>query len=209
MSDTSVYERVLGDAIDGLDPGLRRYFGALPPGSVGTGHGVFAVAGSRLRALWPLWRFLAWRRVLFPEFGHRVPFTVVNTAQPDGSLTAVRTVAFGPRRRVMLDRMTVERGMLVDRIGRRGGLDVTVEVGALRLSSRRIGLRLGRVCLPLTRFAGVTVHERAACPAGTGARPVQAVDVRITMPMLGEVFRYAGTFTYAVVPVAGADAATP
>ena len=113
----------------------------------------------------------------------------------------------------MLDRMTVERGMLVDRIGRRGGLevalDVTVEVGALRLSSRRIGLRLGRVCLPLTRFAGVTVHERAACPAGTGAPPAPAVDVRITMPMLGAVFRYAGTFTYAVVPVAGADAATP
>ena len=213
MSDTSVYERVLGDAIDGLDPGLRRYFGALPQGSVGVGHGVFAVAGSRLRALWPVWRLLAWRRVLFPEFGHRVKFTVVNTAQPDGSLTAVRTVAFGARRRVMLDRMTVERGMLVDRIGRRGGLevilDVTVEVGALRLSSRRIGLRLGRVCLPLTRFAGVTVHERAACPAGTGAPPAQAVDVRITMPMLGEVFRYAGTFTYAVVPVADPDAATP
>ena len=98
MSDTSVYERVLGDAIDGLDPGLQRYFAALPPGSVGTGHGVFAV---------------------------------------------------------------------------------------------------------------VTVHERAASPAGTGAPPAQAVDVRITMPMLGEVFRYAGTFTYAVVPVAGADAATP
>jgi hypothetical protein len=69
MSDTSVYERVLGDAIDGLDPGLRRYFGALPQGSVGTGRRVFAVAGSRLRALWPVWRFLAWRRVLFPSSG--------------------------------------------------------------------------------------------------------------------------------------------
>lgn len=101
MSDTSVYERVLGDAIDGLDPGLRRYFGALSQGSVGA------------------------------------------------------------------------------------------------------------VCLPLTRFAGVTVHERAASPAGTGAPPAQAVDVRITMPMLGEVFRYAGTFTYAVVPIADPDAATP
>ncbi len=33
--------------------------------------------------------------------------------------------------------------------------------------------------------------------------------MRITMPVLGEVFHYAGTFTYAVVPVTGADAATP
>ncbi|WP_447946422.1 DUF4166 domain-containing protein [Microbacterium lacticum] len=77
-----------------------------------------------------------------------VPFSVVNTAHADGSLRAARTVRFGARRRVMVDRMSVERRALVDRIGRRGGLevalDVHVEGGALRLQSRRIALRLRR-----------------------------------------------------------------
>ncbi|WP_242088600.1 DUF4166 domain-containing protein [Microbacterium lacticum] len=206
MYRESVYERVLGDRIDKLDAGLRRYFGALPEGCVGVGHGVFEVAGSRVRVLWPVWRFLAWRGVLLPERGCDVPFSVVNTAHADGSLTAARTVRFGARRRVMVDRMSVERRALVDRIGRRGGLevalDVRVEGGALRLQSRRIALRLRRVRVPLGRLAEVTVIERAApAPAGgegdTAAdAPRQAVDVRIRMPLLGEVFRYAGTFTY-------------
>lgn len=134
------------------------------------------------------------------------PFSVVNTAHADGSLTAARTVRFGARRRVMVDRMSVERRALVDRIGRRGGLevalDVHVEGGALRLQSRRIALRLRRVRVPLGRLAEVTVIERAA-PARAGGEgdtaadaPRQAVDVRIRVPLLGEVFRYAGTFTY-------------
>lgn len=113
MNPPSVYERVLGARLDALDPGLRRYFGAIPPASVGVGTGVFVVAGSRLRWLRPVWAFLGWRRVLFAEHGRDVPFTVLNTPQPDGSLTA---------------------------------------------------------------------------------------DVRLTMPILGEVFRYAGTFTYAISP---------
>ena len=171
MYRESVYERVLGDRIDKLDAGLRRYFGALPEGCVGVGHGVFEVAGSRVRVLWPVWRFLAWRGVLLPERGCDVPFSVVNTAHADGSLTAARTVRFGARRRVMVDRMSVERRALVDRIGRRGGLevalDVRVEGGALRLQSRRIALRLRRVRVPLGRLAEVTVIERAA-PARAG-----------------------------------------
>lgn len=225
MNPPSVYERVLGARLDALDPGLRRYFGAIPPASVGVGTGVFVVAGSRLRWLRPVWAFLGWRRVLFAEHGRDVPFTVLNTPQPDGSLTAERTVHFEGRRRVMVDRMRVENGALVDRIGRRGGLEVTLDAtvaaGELRLASRRVALRLGAVRIPFTRLAAVTVRERAAhvanaertaaaAAAGSGAGParasapgVQCVDVRITMPLLGEVFRYAGTFTYTIAAAPG------
>ena len=208
MSEVSVYERVLGSRLAELDPALRRYFGALPPGAVGRGEGVFIVAGSRLRWLRPVWALLAWRRVLFPERGHAVPFTVVNAPHPDGSLAAERVVIFGTRRRVMVDRMSVEAGVLVDRIGRRGGLEVTLDAtvarGELQLASRRIAWRLGRWRVPFTRLASVVVRERAA--PGSGAARGQCVDVRITMPVLGEVFRYAGSFTYTVEP-AGAGLA--
>lgn len=186
MNPPSVYERVLGARLDALDPGLRRYFGAIPPGSVGVGTGVFVVAGSRLRWLRPVWAFLGWRRVLFAEHGRDVPFTVLNTPQPDGSLTAERTVHFEGRRRVMVDRMRVENGALVDRIGRRGGLEVTLDAtvaaGELRLASRRVALRLGAVRIPFTRLAAVTVRERAAARPAQG----QSVDVRLTTPILGE-----------------------
>ena len=74
----SVYERVLGDRIEQLDPPLRRYFGAPGAGTVGRGDGVYEVAGSRHRWLWPAFAWLAWRRVLFPEYGRGIPFTIVN-----------------------------------------------------------------------------------------------------------------------------------
>jgi hypothetical protein len=48
--------------------------------------------------------------------------------------------------------------------------------------------------LPLPRFARVVVTERPDPRGDSGQR----VDVRIRVPLLGEVFRYAGTFTYRV-----------
>lgn len=199
MNRPSVYQQVLGDRFAELDPGLRAYFGPIPVGSSGQGQGVFAVAGSRLRWTRPVWSLLAWRRVLFPEFGRDVPFAVENTPQSDGSLVGERVVDVGRVRRLMVDRMTVERGCLVDRIGSRGGLEVQlaadVEDGELRLTSRRIAWRVAGLRVPLPRVAQVQVHERAL-PTG------QAVDMRLTMPVLGEVFRYAGTFTYAIAATA-------
>lgn len=191
----SVYERVLGDRMQELDPGLRAYFGELPAGATGHGEGVYEVAGSRHRWLVPVLAWLATREVLFPEYGHGIPFEVENRPTPDGRLSARRTFAFPRRIRIMTDEMRVVDGMLRDRLGRRGGLEVElaldVREGALHMRSGRLGLHLGPLRIPLPRVARVTLVERAA-----GDR--QHVDVRITAPVLGEVFRYAGTFGYRV-----------
>jgi hypothetical protein len=190
----SVYERVLGPRMAELDPSLRRYFSLPPDGQVGAGSGVYEVAGSRHRWLWPVWAWLGWRRVLFPEFGRGIPFTVVNTPDADGSLGAIRTFAFPPRTRTMVDRMSVVDGRLRDRLGRRGGLEVELLLdvtpsGALHMSSARQWLRLGPLRLRMPGLVRVELTE-SSDPAG------QRVDVRMTAPVLGEVFRYAGTFTY-------------
>jgi hypothetical protein len=188
----SVYERVLGDAVDDLDAGLRTYFGELPPGSVGRGEGVYEVAGSRHRWLRPVLTWLAWRQVLFPEYGRGIPFTVENR----GDRTAVRTFLFPRRTRVMVDAMSVVDGVLHDRLGRRGGLEVALALsvvdGGLRMRSGRQWLRLGPLRFRIPGLVRVELAETAR--AGT-----QHVDVRMTAPVLGEVFRYAGTFTYTLV----------
>lgn len=193
----SVYEQALGRRFGQIDPGLQRYFRLPPAGMVGVGRGVYDIAGSRWWMLRPVLAGMARRDILFPELGRDVPFTVVNTPHSDGTLTARRSFVFPARVRVMRDTMSVADGLIVDRIGRRGelevGLDLDVVNGQVRLRSRRLALRLGRVRVPLPPVATVTVVETVE---GAGQR----VDVRIRMPPLGEIFRYTGSFTYAFVP---------
>lgn len=198
----SVYQRVLGPQFELLDPPLQRYFGPIPPGAAGSGVGVYAFAGSRRAWLRPALAWMAWRRILFPECGRDVPFTVWNTGTAGGALRAARTFAFPSRTRVMQDSMAVIDGRLVDRLGRRGGLEVALEArvhhGGMRMISGRLHLRLRSIRIPLPRVATMTLDERIH-PTDAGK---QCVDVRITNPWIGEVFRYQGSFTYELVTTA-------
>lgn len=198
--DQSVYQRALGGDFASLDPRLQKYFGPIPPGWVGEGSGTYRVAGSRLRLLWPILAVMASRHVLFPEFGHEVPFTVTNSPHADGRLSAVRTFEFPQRTRVMQDAMAVIDGQFRDRLGKRGGLEVVITLavaaGGLRMTSTRLALHLGALRVPLPSFATMHLDERTD-PADPSR---QNVDVRITVPVLGEVFRYTGTFTYTLRP---------
>ena len=193
MTSASVWERAFGDRLHALSPGLRTYFSLPPEGRSGYGTGVYEVAGSRLRWLWPALAFLAWRRILFPEYGRDVPFTVVNTPTPHGTLRAVRTFEFTGRTREMVDEMRIVDGHLHDFLGRRGGLEArlaaTVDDGMLRLTTTRLWLHLGAVRLPLPNVARIALTERTL-DAG------QHVDVALRSPLLGVWFEYRGAFTY-------------
>lgn len=195
--EASVYERVLGDEFASLHPQLRAYFGAIPPGQEGRGSGVFREAGLRRRALRPLFVLAARAGVAFPEWGRDVPFDVRNTRDADGSLRAVRTFRFAGATRVMTDRMWAAEGGIVDALGHAGALEVELAVavrgGALHMRSRRLALRVRGRRLPLPRLVAVTLTEEAA--EGEG---VQRVAVRVRVPLLGDVYGYDGTFTYAV-----------
>src|ERR1700748_1435767 len=193
MTD-SVYRRALGSEFDGLSPELRPYFAGDPENRSGFGSGVFEVAGSRGRSLLPLLAYLGWRHILFRDFASDVPFEVMNVPALDGSLTARRTLHFpGGRARVLEDTMRVVDGRLHDFLGVRRGLEarfeLTVVDGLLRMRSDRLWLHLGPGRMRLPRLATVTVAE--SWMAGR-----QHVDVRLRSPLLGEWFRYAGSFSY-------------
>lgn len=200
----SVYQRVLGADFAALDPRLQQYFGPIPLGWVGSGSGVYRVAGSRYRSLRPVLAVMARRHVLFPELGHDVPFAVTNTPTPDGGLRAVRTFEFRDRTRTrtrtMEDAMIVRRGRLYDRLGKRGGLGVTLRLsvvsGELHMTSTSLAVHIGPVRIPLPPVA--TVRLREHIEETNAAR--QQVDVRIDAPILGEIFGYTGSFVYSVGP---------
>jgi hypothetical protein len=188
---------VLGPAFADLAPELRRYFGEVDVSMAGVGSGVFDVAGSSLRVARPMLAFLGWRRVLFAEVGHDIPFDIVNSPATDGSLTAVRTLHFPKRDRPLEDTMRVIDGRLHDFLGRRRGLEarftLTVTDGLLNMRSDRLWLRLAGLRIRLPRVATVTIAE-------SWVEGKQHVDVRLVSPLVGEWFRYAGSFEYRYEP---------
>jgi Domain of unknown function (DUF4166) len=190
MTD-SVYQRVLGSDIERLVPELRGYFSGTH--GIGVGNGVFEVAGSRLRVLRPVLAYLAWRRILFPEYARDVPFDITNTPTEDGALAAVRTFHLPGRDRPLEDTMRIVDGRLHDFLGKRRGFEVRMTMniteGLLSMRSTRQWLHLAGLRIRLPSFATVTVAE-----SWRDGR--QHVDVRLRSPMLGEWFRYAGSFSY-------------
>ena len=188
---TSVYQRVTDLDIDSLVPELRTYF--VGGREIGVGTGVFDVAGSRLRILRPLLAQLARQGILFPDYARDVLFDIVNSPTADGGLHAVRTFHLPEGDRVLVDTMRVIHGRLHDFMGKREGfeveLSVTTKDGTLQMRSDRQWLNLARVRIRIPQLATVTVTE-----SWEGGR--QHVDVRLRSPVLGEWFRYAGSFDY-------------
>lgn len=186
----SIFERALGGDFERLSPGLRRYFGASEAISA---SGVFVEAGSRQRWLLPLWAILERFGMLFAEYGRDVPFTITITPISDATVQTVRRIGFaGGHDKVMADRTSLIAGRLID-VHARGRLLVEMITrvgpdGSLGLRSRRARLRLGRISLPVP-------SPRVEVEQSVTADGVYSIRVAVSMPLLGEVFGYRGTFT--------------
>ena len=76
--------------------------------------------------------------------------------------------------------------------------------GKLLIESRRLVLRMRGLRVPLPPLVRVTLQEEAGCRQD---HP-QHVRVSITAPVLGEIYGYHGTFTYAVQPAEGGATAS-
>lgn len=190
----SPFEAVLGDSFGELDAPLQEYFRGVALDEEGMGRGVFREAGLRRRALRPLFWILGARGIACAEFGVGVEFAVRNT-EADGIRRATRLFRYPRAERVMVDRMHARHGRIVDRVGDRGQVEVEFEVrvvdGGLRMRSRRLALHVAGVRVPLPRLATFVLRERARATE-------QHVDLRVSVPVLGEIYGYDGVFAYTV-----------
>ncbi|WP_067201565.1 DUF4166 domain-containing protein [Microbacterium sp. XT11] len=203
----SPYARALGERVEQLHPGLRAYFRAVPEGSVGVGHGVFRTVGTPRRWLWPALHLLERRGVVAACWERDVPFRIENRTIASRAI-AEREFRLPRGPWTMRDSVVLAgHGRIVDELGEPGVVaacfDVEVRGGALALSSRAIGLRLGRLRLRLPRIVSPRVRLTERVDDGGGR---QHVSLTIDAPLIGRVYEYTGDFTYRIEKDAGVAA---
>jgi hypothetical protein len=143
---TSIYRRVLGSDFDRLHPQIQRRFGfSSADGLASIGRGVMEEVWKGAPYTIPFLYVGTWRRIMFPETGRDIPFTIENYAYLDRfgreTVTWIRT--FESRRRRRFDAYMIyseSRGRIVDYLGSHQHLAVDIELsvddeGGLRLLS--------------------------------------------------------------------------
>jgi hypothetical protein len=193
---TSPWQLALGVRLQQLDPALTEYFSTIPEGRVGRGSGTFDEVGTPRKWLWPVHAVLARGAIAFPVWERDVPFEVVNVP---GEASVRATVAFGFRggERIMRHEIRMSSSGLVDVLGTRGRLEAALQPsvvgGRLEVRSTGVRLRVGNAHIPLPFAPRIHLIEQR-----DGDR--QRVEFTMTAPILGEIYRYAGSFAYRIEP---------
>ena len=143
---TSIYQHALGSDFARLHPCIQRRFGFASTDHVASvGRGVMEEVWKGAPYTIPFLYLGAWRRIMFPETGRDIPFTIENYAYVDShgreTVTWVRT--FRSRRTRRFDAYMVysaARGGIVDYLGSHQHLAVDIDLavdgdGGLRLRS--------------------------------------------------------------------------
>jgi hypothetical protein len=169
---TSIYQRVLGSDFQRLHPMIQRRFGfSSGDGIASIGRGVMEEVWRGLPYTLPFLYVGTWRRIMFPETGKDIPFTIENYAFVDEfgreTVTWVRT--FESRRRRRFDAYMIfseERNRIVDFLGTHEHLAVDIDLrvdeqGGLRLRSGEQRFYEGKVAFRFPMlFSGIAdVHE--------------------------------------------------
>lgn len=198
----SIYEQALGSDFQRLHPQIQRRFGLTSAGglaAIGTGtmeriwHGAFYTL--------PFLYIGAWRRIMFPEDGRNVPFTIENYAFVDDAgretVTWVRTFKIRKMRR--FDAYMIynqRRGRIVDYLGSHEHLAVDLDLavderGGLRIRSGAQRFFEGVIgfSFPLF-FSGIA----DVCEWYDDADQRFHIDVNVHNRTWGPLFGYRGAF---------------
>lgn len=195
----SPYERALGERLRDLHPKTAWYFSTIPAGHVGVGTGTFDTAGTRTRWIRPLFRLTQRAQIAFSGWERDVPFRIENrTIQ--GRAVATRWFDLPRGSWVMPDWVELTRdGILRNEVGR--GLtavttfDISVDNGGVRLQTRRIGLRVGKIRVSAPRWLSPKI---SLTEGWDEALQRHRVAMTIDVPLIGRVYEYGGTFRYAI-----------
>lgn len=199
----SIYERALGDNFRLLHPRIQERFGFSSKdrrGSIGTGVMEKVWRGKSFTL--PFLFIGSWRRIMFPERGAAVPFTVRNYAylDPYGRETVTWIRNFATRHPRRFDAYMIyskERGCVVDYLGTHQHLAVDIhltvdERGGLRLRSGAQRFYEGLIAFnfPLA-FSGVA----DVCEWFDDRDQKFHIEVNVNNDVWGPLFGYSGWFT--------------
>jgi hypothetical protein len=199
---TSIYQRALGADFTRLHPQIQRRFG------FSSNDAVAAIGTGIMDELWhgpaytlPFLYVGAWRRIMFPEQGRNIPFTIENYAYRDRygreTVTWIRTFAARRRRRFDAYMIYAEgRARIVDYLGTHQHLAVDLELsvderGGMRIRSGEQRFYEGPVAFtfPLL-FSGVAT----VCEWYDDAVGRFRIEVAVHNQRWGPLFGYRGSF---------------
>jgi hypothetical protein len=206
---SSIYQLAMGSDFCRLHPQIQRRFG------FSSGDSVAAIGRGVMERVWhgrfytlPFLYLGTWRRIMFPEHGTNVPFTIENYAYRDSlgreTVTWLRTFqTVRPRRFDAYMIYSKQRGRVVDYLGTHQHLAVDIDLsvdarGGLRLRSGEQRFYEGPVGFrfPLF-FSGVAeVCEWYDEQAG-GFR----IEVEVANTTWGSLFGYHGSFEVEWLPI--------
>ena len=200
---TSIYERALGGDFSRLHPQIQRRFG------FSSTDGVAAVGCGVMDEVWkgrfytePFLHLGSWRRIMFPETGRDIPFTVENYAFLDrfGRETVSWIRTFASRRTRRFDAYMVyshARRRIVDYLGSHEHLAVDIdlsvdETGGLRLRSGSQRFYEGLIGFDFPMLFSGVADVREWYDDAAGCFRI-SVDVRNSV--WGPLFGYHGRFS--------------
>jgi hypothetical protein len=198
----SIYQEVLGADFLRLHPETQRRFGLVSDGeNVSIGRGLMSEVWHGPVYTLPFLYVGAWRRIMFPEVGSNIPFTIENYAYSDplGRETVSWIRTFESRVQRRFDAYMINspiRGRIVDYLGTHQHLAVDIDLsvdneGGLRLQSGDqrfyegiIGFRF-----PLLFSGRASVREWFDSRSGR-----HQIVVEVRNSIWGRLFGYRGSF---------------
>ncbi len=206
---TSIYERAMGSDFRRLHPHIQRRF------SITSEGGMASIGSGVMERLWhggaytlPFLYLGAWRRIMFPEHGRDVPFTIQNYAYKDalGRETVTWIRSFDTTRRRRFDAYMIydeERRRIVDYLGTHQHLAVDLELRvapngglAIRSGAQRFYEGPFAFSFPLALSGVADVCEWYDDEQGCFRIEMAAANRR-----WGKLFGYAGRFQAEWIPV--------
>ena len=198
----SIYQIALGDEFDRLHPSIRERFGFSSVDRVASiGRGVMErIWHGRFYTL-PFLYVGTWRRIMFPESAHNVPFQIENYAYVDryGRETVTWLRTFETRRRRRFDAYMIystQRRRIVDYLGTHQHLAVDIDLkagenGGLCLRSGEQRFYEGALAFRFPRlFSGVA----DVCEWFDDNSGRFRIEVKVTNKVWGPLFGYRGWF---------------
>lgn len=197
----SIYKKVLGSEFNRLHPKLQKRY-AFSNGAPFNAKGTMKRIQRGPKILYPLFLLGTKCKLLFPEHGTNIPFTITNTPLigPNGEeqIHWERIFYFGKKKRYFNALMSFdsEHNLIKDYLGEPSLLysDLTFIVsstGDLKIESRKQRLVLGKVEIPLPRiFQGLATVTEKYCEE----KDVFQISVDVKNPLIGLIFAYEGEF---------------